>query len=427
VSIGLMLLMFVILTLVGLPVGFTIGFSSLLFIVAGDFPVTLMAQRLFVSMDSFALLSLPMFIFAGNLMNISGITDRLWTFSRVLFGRVRGAAGFVSVFTSMIFAAMSGSALATAGGLGPIQFKGMIEDGYNGDDAAAIIASGSTMGPIIPPSIVFVLYGVAAGVSVGRLFLAGVIPGIVMGIAVGSYVFYLIYKNKEQYKIHEKPKGKDYINGLIAGIGPLFAPLIILGGIFSGIFTPTEAATIAALYALVLGIIYKEITFKNFIKCIKDTAKTSAGIMIIIGFAGSFSWVLTSMGASKLFLDFVTGITDSKILILILLNIGLLIVGLFIETNSAVILLTPLMAPAIEALGVDLVHFGMILCVNLLIGILTPPMGMALYVTSNVTKVPFGDIVKKVIPFILVLLIVQLAVTFIPSLSLTLPNLVMGK
>lgn len=424
---GLMLLMFVILTLVGLPVGFTIGFSSLLFIVAGDFPVTLMSQRLFVSMDSFALLSLPMFIFAGNLMNIAGITDRLWIFSRVLFGRVRGAAGFVSTFTSMLFAAMSGSALATAGGLGPIQYKGMIEDGYNGDDAAAIIASGSTIGPIIPPSIVFVLYGVAAGVSVGRLFLAGVVPGILMGIGIGSYIFYLVYKNKEQYKIHEKPKGKDYINALIAGIGPLLAPLIILGGIFSGICTPTEAATIAATYALLLGIIYKEISFKDFIKCIKDTAKTSAGIMIIIGFAGSFSWVLTSMGASKLFLDFVTGITDSKIIILLLLNIGLLIVGLFIETNSAVILLTPLMAPAMEALGVDLVHFGMILCVNLLVGILTPPMGMSLYVTCNVTKVPFGNIVKKVIPFIIVLLIIQLLVTFIPSISLTLPNFVMGK
>ena len=425
-SISLMLLLFVVLLFVGLPVGFTIGATSLLAILVMDFDVSLVSQRVFVGLDSFPMMALPMFILAGNLMSGGGITDRLWDFAKKTLGFIRGASGYVSVVTSMLFAAMSGSALATVGGLGKLQIDGMVEDGFKTEDASAITAAASTIGPIIPPSIVFVLYGVLAGVSIGRLFMAGMVPGILMGVAIMMVIALKVARNKEQYVKRPMCSFPELIRALVKAIPPLMTPVIILGGILAGIFTPTEAAAVSSAYALILGMIYREFTPQSLYRILLGTAKTSAAIMLIIGFANGFSWLLTVLGASEVFYDFITSFGDSKITVLILVNIALLIVGCFIETNSAVILLTPVLAPALVAIGLDPVHIGIILSVNLLIGILTPPMGMALYVVQRIGGAPFNRIVGSVIPLILCLLVVQVMVTFIPALSLMLPKLILG-
>jgi len=422
----LMLSLFVLFLFVGVPIAFTLGLISMLVMQLNGYPLTLIAQRLFVGLDSFPLMALPLFILAGNIMNCTGITDRLWNFARSLIGHKPAGMGHVTVLTSMLFASMSGSALAAAGGLGPIQIKGMKEDGFQGETAAAICAAASTIGPIIPPSIVYVLYGVLGGVSVGRLFLAGIIPGILMGLSLMIYVWYLGWKNPSQFVLRQKPNLGQIWKSFREASLSLTLPIIILGGIFGGIFTPTEAAAIASTCALLLGIYYKCITFKTFWHVLESSARVSASIMIIIGFAAGFSWLLTAVGACQLFISIVSKANISQFLILLILNLGLLVVGCFVETNSAVVLLTPILVPAMVSVGIDPVHLGIILSVNLLIGILTPPMGMAIYVVQKVSSIPFDRIVYRLWPMILILVAVLLLLTYIPSIVTLLPTLIMG-
>jgi tripartite ATP-independent transporter DctM subunit len=420
-----MLALFVSLLFSGIPIAFTLGLISLLVMYINGFPYALMTQRLFVGLDSFPLMALPLFVFAGNMMNMTGVTDKLWNFARSLIGHKPAGMGHVTVLTSMLFASMSGSALAAAGGLGPIQIKGMKDDGFLQDRAAAICAAASTIGPIIPPSIVYVLYGVLAGVSVGRLFLAGMIPGILMGIALMGYIWVIGKRNPGQFVIHPTPTVAHVWAAFKKAFLSLLSPVIILGGIFGGVFTPTEAAAIASAYSLLLGLYYRTITFETFWTVLKDSARTSASIMLIIGFAAIFSWLLTASGASRLFVELVGKAGVSKIVILLFLNIGLLIVGCFVETNSAIVLLTPILVPAMVAAGIDPIHLGIIMCVNLLIGILTPPMGMALYVVQKVTSIPFDKIAYRVWPLIIILVGVLLLITYVPSIVTFLPDLLM--
>lgn len=422
----LMLALFVLFLFVGIPIAFTLGLISMLVMQLNGYPLTLIAQRLFVGLDSFPLMALPLFILAGNIMNCTGVTDKLWNFARSLIGHKPAGMGHVTILTSMLFASMSGSALAAAGGLGPIQIKGMKEDGFKGETAAAICAAASTIGPIIPPSIVYVLYGVLGGVSVGRLFLGGMVPGVLMGLSLMMYIWYLGKKNPSQFVLHPKPNLVQVWRSFREAFLSLMSPIIILGGIFGGIFTPTEAAAIASAYSLLLGVYYKSITFKTFWNVLESSARVSASIMLIIGFASGFSWLLTAVGASQLFISLVSQAGISKFLILLILNFGLLIVGCFVETNSAVVLLTPILVPAMVAVGIDPVHLGIILSVNLLIGILTPPMGMALYVVQKVSSIPFDRITYRVWPMILILIAVLLLITYIPSIVTFLPTLVMG-
>ncbi|MEW6696348.1 MAG: TRAP transporter large permease [Bacillota bacterium] len=422
----LLLGIFCLLLVMGVPVGFTLGIGTLLFIFMNPtFDVTLLTQRTFVGLNNFPLMALPLFILAGNLMNLGGITDRLWKFARAILGFVPGGAGHVSVLSSMLFAAMSGSALATAGGLGPVQVKGMVEDGFPRDRAAAIVAAASTIGPVIPPSIPFVLFGVVGGVSVGKLFMAGVLPGILMGVVLMAYV--LISSFYSDYKKYPVPSLKEVASATIQGIPALMTPVVILGGILAGIFTPTEAAAVACAYALGLGIYYGGITWSNFMQTLRNTARTSASIMLIIGTAAAFSWILTSLRVSQLLTDFVVGSGMSVAITLLLLNLVLLVVGCFIETNSAIILLTPILVPVFSALGVDPIQLGVLVCVNLLIGLLTPPMGMSLYVASSVTGAPFSKIATAALPMLIALLVVQLLVTFVPAVSLYLPSVLVVK
>lgn len=420
-----MLALFVIFLFSGIPIAFTLGLISLLVMYFNGFPYALMAQRLFVGLDSFPLMALPLFVFSGNMMNMTGVTDKLWNFARSLIGHKPAGMGHVTILTSMLFASMSGSALAAAGGLGPIQIKGMTDDGFPQDQAAAICAAASTIGPIIPPSIVYVLYGVLAGASVGRLFLAGMIPGILMGIALMGYIWIIGRRNPGQFIIHPAPTITLVWTAFKKAFLSLLSPVIILGGIFGGIFTPTEAAAIASAYSLLLGLYYRSITFKTFWSVLKESARTSASIMLIIGFAASFSWLLTASGASQIFVELVGKAGVSKIFILLFLNVGLLVVGCFVETNSAVVLLTPILVPAMVAVGIDPIHLGIIMCVNLLIGILTPPMGMALYVVQKVTAIPFDKIVYRVWPMTLILVGVLLLITYVPSIVTFLPDLLM--
>jgi tripartite ATP-independent transporter DctM subunit len=424
-SIPLMLALFAVFLVIGVPVAITLGSVSLVFILQQGLPLSLIGQRMFVGLDSFPLMALPLFLLAGNLMNNGGITDRLWKFARTMVGFIPGGMGHVSVVSSMLFASMSGSALATAGGLGPIQIKGMEEDGFERDMAAAITAAASTIGPIIPPSIVFVLYGVLGGVSVGKMFLAGILPGILMGISLMIYIFFMALANKGKFVVQPLPTIKSAASAFVEGFFPLLAPVIILGGIMNGYVTPTEAAAIASVYSLILGFAFRQMDIATLVKVFKDTARSSASIMLIIGLASGFSWMLTSMGAARMFVAFVSNSNVSTFTILLLLNLALIVVGCFIETNSAVVLLTPLLVPAMVAVGIDPVHLGIILCVNLLIGILTPPMGMSIYVVSRVSNTPFHKVVRKVIPLLASLLVALLLITYVPQVSLFIPNLLM--
>ena len=424
-SIPLMLALFAVFLVIGVPVAITLGSVSLVFILKQGLPLSLIGQRMFVGLDSFPLMALPLFLLAGNLMNNGGITDRLWKFARTMVGFIPGGMGHVSVVSSMLFASMSGSALATAGGLGPIQIKGMEEDGFERDMAAAITAAASTIGPIIPPSIVFVLYGVLGGVSVGKMFLAGILPGILMGISLMIYIFFMALANKGKLVVQPLPTIKSATSAFVEGFFPLLAPVIILGGIMNGYVTPTEAAAIASVYSLILGFAFRQMNIATLVKVFKDTARSSASIMLIIGLASGFSWMLTSMGAARMFVAFVSNSNVSTFTILLFLNLALIVVGCFIETNSAVVLLTPLLVPAMVAVGIDPVHLGIILCVNLLIGILTPPMGMSIYVVSRVSNTPFHKVVRRVIPLLASLLVALLLITYVPQVSLFIPNLLM--
>ncbi|MGK7660002.1 MULTISPECIES: TRAP transporter large permease [unclassified Marinovum] len=409
--------------ILGVPVAVALGGASLAYIMIKGLPDVLLIHRMIGGIDSFPLLAIPFFILAGHLMNTGGITTKIFAFARSLVGWLPGGLGHVNVGASVIFAGMSGAAVADAGGLGNVEIKAMRESGYDTDFSVGVTAASSTIGPIIPPSLPLVIYGVMASVSIGELFAAGLVPGLLM--AVSLMVMVAWYSWKRDYPRDGRISACRIWETFKQAFLPLLTPVIIVGGIATGVFTPTEAAVAAVCYALVLGLlVYRSLTWRHLVRVSMDTIITSAAILMIIASAAVFAWILTSEQVATKLGAALLGITDNtQILLLIMMGIVLLI-GLFMETIAAITILVPVLMPIALSAGIDPVHLGILLILNLMLGLLTPPVGMVLFVLAEVSGVRFERCVRATMPFLVPLVIVLLLITFIPGIALWLPNAV---
>ena len=408
----------------GMPIFFSLGLISLLYLMSHHEILLSVPQRLSMTADSFPLLAAPFFILMGNLMNTSGVTRRIFNFANSLVGHIKGGLGHANIVASIIFAGMSGAAVADAAGLGTIEIEAMKEGGYDVDFAAAITAASATIGPIIPPSLPMIIYGVLANTSVGGLFLGGVIPGLLMGVSLMIYVY--LFARRRNYPHHAFPTLREFALSFKEAFLSLLTPVILLGGIFSGVFTPTEAAAVAAFYALLLGFFYREISIRDLPGIILQTIETNAVIMALVMTASLFGWVITRAQVPQLMGTFLVGISDNPLLILLLLNVFLLFVGCFMEAIAAQMILIPILLPVVLRLGISPIHFGVMMVLNLMIGTLTPPIGVVLYVTANVANISFERITKATFPLLVPLLIVLLLVTLFPQLTMLLPSVILG-
>lgn len=414
---------FFLLMFIGVPIAVSLGMSSLITMVfATNSSPSVIVQKAFTSLDSFPLMAIPFFILAGVLMSTGGISKRLLNLASVLIGFITGGLAMVTVLASMFFAAISGSGPATVAAIGSFMIPAMKEKNYGSGFAAAITASAGSMGVLIPPSIPFVMYGVVGTVSIGSMFLAGIIPGIILGTCL-MLISFFVAKKEGYVGTGEMPTIKDVLKAFNAAKLALLIPVIILGGIYAGLFSPTESAAVAAVYALIVGVfIYKEINLKELYKAFSSAALTSATTVIIIGFSISFAYLMTRERIPVIIADFIVSISENPIIILLIINLFLLIVGMFIDTISAIVILTPILLPVVTNIGMDPIHFGIILVMNLAIGFVTPPLGVNLFVASTIGKVPFEKIVKAMIPIMIVMIIALLIVTYVPALSTWLPG-----
>ncbi len=409
------------------PVAFAMtGASAVYLLLRGDIPLVVIAQRVSVGVDSFVLLAIPFFFLAGELMNQGGITKRLVDLAQALVGGIRGGLGHVTVVTNMIMAGMSGSAVADATGTGAVLIPAMVDAGYPKIFSAALVGAASTIGPVIPPSIPFVIYGGITGVSVGRLFLGGVVPGVLMGVFLMGAVY--VVAKRRGYRAEGWLTPSEALRNIWRAIPVMLFPVIILGGIFSGVVTPTEAAVVAVVYAVFLSILfYRELTPWKLIHVLTTVAGNTARITFIIASAGLYGWLLAREGVPALFTNFFLSISREPWVILLMVNILLLILGCLMETTALLVILTPVLMDLITKVGIDPVHFGVVFTLNLMIGLLTPPVGMVLYVMVSLAGVSITEFTKECAIFMLALLVVLILITYVPGLVTFLPHLVMGK
>lgn len=421
---GILFGSFIFLLIIKMPIGFCLFISSFIYMMANGMSPNLAIQRIAAGVDSFPLLAVPGFILAGAVMNNGGITQRIFGFARKIVGHFPGGLGQANILASVIFAGMSGSAVADAGGLGAIELKAMKDAGYPDDFSLAITGASSIVGPIIPPSIPAVIFGVTAGVSVGRLFAGGFVPGMILAVALASLVIY--QSKKRGYPQDKRATFGELWRAFKSAFFPLLTPVLIIGGIIGGVCTPTEASILAVTYAVILSFYYRSITFRDLLGMLKSTFETTLTIFVIISSANLFGYVLTvaqvPQAAAALFVATFT----SKWMALFAINIFLIIVGCFMESTAATMILVPIFLPAMEALGVDPVHFGIVFILNLMVGLTTPPVGMVLYVLSTVSGVPFEKIAKAIWPYVIVSFFVTFLITFVPVLVTWLPNMLYG-
>ncbi|PSU48043.1 ABC transporter permease [Photobacterium frigidiphilum] len=408
---------------VGMPVAFTLYVVSIAYLLLNS-GIALSPQKIISGLNSFPLLAVPFFIFSGLLMNSAGITDKMFNFARNLTGHFTGSLGHVNILASLLFSGMSGSAHADAGGLGQLEIKAMRDEGYDDGFSGAITAASSVIGPLMPPSIPMVIYGVMSGASVGALFLAGIVPALLCTVALMVMVY--IIAKKKNYKVYPRASMKMIFSSFKEAFLALLTPVIIIGGIFSGIVTPTEAAVVASLYAMFLGFfVYKELTFSTLVRLIHETVNTSAVIGFLIGGVSLFGYLIIKedipMKAAELFLQ----VTDSPIVFLLMVSVMLFILGAFIETLALLLILVPILLPITVQLGIDPVHFGVVVVLNMMLGILTPPMGVSLFVVSKVGNIPYEVLARSVIVFLIPLIAVLLLIIFFPQLVLFLPNMLL--
>ncbi len=424
-SVALVIFLTLIVCLVlTVPIGFSLGIASLAYILyTKQLTFGFIAQNLVTGCDSFPIMAIPFFVFAGELMGGGGISRRLLNVASVFFGRIRGGLAIVTVVVCMFFAAISGSGPATVAAVGGMVVPTMLQKGYDKKFVLALIAAAGSIGVIIPPSIPMVVYSVTTNSSVSKLFLAGFAPGILIGVVLCLYSYF--YARSHGYKSDDEPfSAKRALKEVKDSFWALLSPVIILGGIYGGIFTPTEAAAVSVIYSLVIGcLVYKELDLKQLGTVTKNACETTATILIVIGCAAGFSKVLTLGRIPTTVATFLTTMTDSKILILLLINVLLLIVGCFMETLCAIMILAPILFPVVTALGVDVTHFGIIMVVNLAIGFITPPLGVNLFVASRVGETTLDTVIKGIIPFLALMIVILLLITYVPAISMFLPNM----
>ncbi|HSI67665.1 MAG TPA: TRAP transporter large permease [Planococcus sp. (in: firmicutes)] len=424
-TIGLLFGTLFVCLLIGVPIAVSLGVSALVAIYFGStLPLSVITQKAFTSLDSFPLLAIPFFMLAGILMGKGGVSKRLLNLAAAMVGWMVGGLSMVTIVACMFFAAISGSGPATVAAIGGFMIPAMIARKYDGGFASAVAASAGSIGVIIPPSIPFVLYGVIGGVSVGSMFLAGILPGLL--IATGLMLTAYIISRKRGYKPDPPVKFefKDVLKTFWEAKWALLIPVIILGGIYGGVFSPTEAAVVAVVYAIVIGkFVYKELSWEGLFESFREAIVINATTMIIIGLSVSFAYFMTIEQIPGEISEFLISLSTNPFVILLAINLLLLVVGMFIDTISALVVLTPILLPIVVAVGVDPVHFGVILIANLAIGFVTPPLGVNLFVASSVGGVRFEKIALAVMPFLLSMIVCLLVITFVPALSLWLPNL----
>lgn len=406
---------FLILLLLSVPIGYAIGISSLAGIYFfSDIPLEIIAQKVITGIDSFPLLAIPFFMLAGNLMSSGGIAKRLVNFFDSLIGHVTGGLGIVTVVVCMFFAAISGSAVATVSAVGAFMIPEMVEHGYDKKFSAALTAAAGTIGVVIPPSIPFVIYGVVSGTSITDLFTAGFLPGIMMGLAL-ILVCYLVSKKHGYKGKGSRSSLKEIGKSFKEAIWAILSPVIILGGIYSGFFTPTEAAVVSVVYSFIIGtFVYKELSFKRAYKAFKDAVVVNGSTTFMVGFSTVFAAFLTIAQIPNMIAEGITGLTSNKFLILLIINLLLLVIGMFVDNIPATIILTPILLPICTSFGMNPVTFGIMLTMNLAIGFCSPPYGINLFVASSISKVSIEDLTKNIIKPLIGLLIVLLLITYIP-------------
>ena len=414
------------LVLLGVPIFAAMGLTAAgAFILMGDaFVLPLMAQRMYVASTGFTLLAIPFFILAGNLMNYGGITERVFAFARALVGHLRGGLGHVNVVASMLFSGMSGAAVADAAGLGLVEMKAMTQNGYDREFSAAVTAASSTIGPVVPPSIAFVVYGSMTGVSIIKLFLAGFVPGFLMGIAMMIAVYFIA--RRRGYPVDPWPSLRHLWRTFRDSFLALMMPVIIIGGILGGIFTPTEAAVVASLYAFLIGgVVYKEFGIRDVPAIVWELVRQSVKVLFIIAVAGFFSWLMIRQSIPEQVIDGLTSLTSTPWIIMLILIFILLVLGCFMEGIAVMVITIPVFMPLIARFGIDPLQFGIIMVLCSMIGLLTPPVGMSFYAVSTVSGVPIGRLSRELWPYLLGILIVTLLIAYIPALGLWLPNALM--
>lgn len=418
----ILVFVFIAVLLAGVPVFIALAGSSLLYthFIAG-IPDFVILHRMAGGIDSFPLLAVPFFILAGNLMNSAGITNRIYDFAAAAAGWMRGGLAHVNIIGSVIFAGMSGTAIADAAGLGTIEIKAMKDHGYSTEFSVGVTAASATLGPIIPPSLPFVIYGMMANVSIGALFLGGILPGAVMTIFMMLYVTYCARK----YNMGRDQAFDWSVLGItfIAALPALLTPAIIVGGMTFGWFTPTEAAIAACAWALILGLfLYRSMSLNQFYKVTIDTIETTAGVLLIVAAASLFGWVLTTTQVTERATEALLSLTDNRYVILLLANVLLLVVGCFLEPIASISILVPVLMPVILKVGIDPVHFGVVMTLNLMIGLLHPPLGMVLFVLSRIAKLSIERTTMAILPWLIPLMMSLIAITLIPEITLWLPR-----
>jgi C4-dicarboxylate transporter DctM subunit len=411
--------------LIRVPLAFSLGFSCLfVMLLMGNIPIQIMPQRIFAGIDSFSLLAIPFFLLAGNLMTASGITDRVLRFANAVVGRLPGGLAMSNIVANIFFGGISGSAVADTAAIGSVLIPAMVREGYGKAFTVAVNASASVVAPIIPPSIVFIVFGVLTGESIVRLFLAGAVPGVAYGLMM-MVIAYVISK-KRNYPRYPAAGFREIWQAFKDSFFALFMPIFILGGIISGAFTVTECSAMAVVYALIVGLfVYKGLTFKDLIPIIKATCHTAAIIMLIVGMAKFFSWVLVNNRVPQTVASLIMETTRNPIMLLLLINVVLLIVGCFMEANAALVMLVPVLLPIAQAAGVSPIHFGVIACVNLCLGLVTPPVGLTLNLSCEMGGCKLEEGAREALPFLIVGILFLMVLTYVPAVSMTLPSLVM--
>lgn len=409
------------------PISFSLCISTIAgVLLTSNLPVAITVQRMFNSLNSFTLVAVPLFILTGNIMAMGGVTTDLLNFSDVFVGRFRGGLAYVNVLQSMIFAGITGTAQADTASEGSIIIPAMVKKGYDQDFTVAVTAASSTIGILIPPSIPMVLFGIAGGVSIGSLFAGGLIPGILFGIAQMVIVFFVA--RKKNYPREAGHPLKESLIICLKSIPALLTIVIIIGGTATGFFTATEASAIACVYSLLLGMLYyRELNIKDVPRLVMESAKTMGISALMIAAASALAWFLTSQGIPQALTAGILSITDNRIVVILLMNLVLIVVGMFFDLAPAVTLFTPILLPVAEAVGMEPVHFGIMMVVNLAIGLITPPVGVCLFLGCSIADTTITKVMRGFLPFYIILLIVLMLIAFIPDLSMFLPNLLMGK
>lgn len=415
----------VVLLALGIPIAFALGGSAMIYVLLqGDLSLTMLTQTTFAGMASFPLLAIPLFMLAGNLMCESGLTRDLVRFARLVMGHICGGLGLATIMASAIFAAISGAAVATAVAIGMVMIPAMKEAGYDEDVSAAVTATASCMGPIIPPSIPFIMYGVIANVSIGALFLGGVVPGLMLAGALMGYMYYVA--RKRGYPLVERASLKEVLKGTWNALPALLMPIIVMGGILGGVFTPTEAAGVVVVYSLLVdSMFYRMLKLKRIPDILLKSGIESAMVMLLLGLSEPFSWIIASEQIPKLVIESISQVSTSPYVVLLLINILLILVGIPLETAPAITIVTPVLAPMAAQLGIDPVHLGIVVCFNLVLGLITPPVGAVLFSICSISGLSIEKLSQGIWAPFLIGLAVLILITYIPALTTFVPKLLL--